>query len=652
LRIADLWLRCRLTSRAWAADPHLNRLYKQFVVAKDALVSLIENSNLLGEKFKRYVARSEEVFGIRVSNLSLARHRADSTQKPLARLVLFIDAMFAVAADISCSRRGREAQIADTFLQMSAEDYLQLAMMADAGDEAIQLVRLCDSESFDPATTPAEVGAFRARIRRLFMERGCLELPGFTRFAMDILKLQRVYTRRQGQRLRFGCGPAGAPLDIVNRCLERMHGWCVIAISVLDAEFPDFEILQSFSVFNIGGGDGGRRGSSGIVDDGHPSDFNPAQLQHIDRLAKTFHVSPRQLQEEIADFRPRAAAEMKSSGCLPQEAWRKAVQKVMLSIDLRVKERHPLDALVPVLTRWLTLVCTTSAVEQGFAKMLHTIRVQQRAGPNAEADAAKCVLDWDPLEAPQVLEGAQRAWAAFYGAPRKAGRARLDKGAARPLAEFDSGSARNSEISFLRARRRAVQRAAVGSAGIVGAQGAVPLPQRWTAEQAAEVAFQRKKREHRLVQALQEGALAQNEITEQLKQAHDDLQKKEVSRERVRKADQQRSAALRAGALHGRRLSQEDLRDKAVWVEAGVLETINGGCHAFMSAARKLRMRLVEERCQARAALIAVRVSGVNACPWRLPNPNGMQLRILVAARRMCSSWLTWQSLASRQSLQ
>lgn len=586
----------RLTSRAWSADQYLNRLYKQYVVAKDSLVSMVENSNLLGEKFKRYVRRSAGVYGIQVSNLSLARHRADSTQKPLARLVLYIDALFAVAMDVSNSRSGREAQVAENFLQMGTEEYLQLAMMADAGDEAIQVVRLCDSESFDPATTPAEVAGFRARIKHLFIERGCLELHGFTHFAVGVLTQQRVYTsRRQGLRLRFGCGPQGPPLGMVTRCLERMHGWCVIATSVLDAEFPDFELLQSFSVFNLGGGP---RGSAGISGGGaeHPRAFSAAQLQHVDRLAKTFGVCPLQLQQEIADFRPLADAAM-STGCSAQEAWRVAVQKVMRS-DQRVQDSHPFNALVPVLIRWLTLVCTTSAIEQGFAKMLHSIRAQQRPGPNAESDAAKCVLDWDAQEEPQVLERARRVWASHYGKTRQWRGSRMDKGAARPLAEFDEGSARNSEISFLRARRLAVRRAAARADSL----DSIPLPGRWTAEQAAEVTFQQKKREHRRLQALQEGTLADSEITVELEQANAALQKSELAKERKRNSEHERRAALGAG----RRLSREDLEGKAVWVEAGVSVGISGGSAAFNSALRKLRMRQVDERCQACAAPEAV----------------------------------------------
>ena len=68
-------------------------------------------------------------------------------------------------------------------------------------------------------------------------------------------------------------------------------------------------------------------------------------------------------------------------------------------------ERHPSAALHPVLIRWFTFMCTTSQVERDFAKMLHTLRLQQsRAGQEAEADTAKCVLDYVASEELEVLE--------------------------------------------------------------------------------------------------------------------------------------------------------------------------------------------------------------------------------------------------------
>ena len=581
----------RLTSRAWAADPFLNRVYRQYITSRDSLVSTIENSNLLSDKFQHYVRRSQGVYGIQVSNLSLARHRADSTQKPLARMVLFIDALLCVALHLSNSRGGREAQIGETFLQLSAEDYLQLSMMADAGDEAIQLVRLCDTECFDPATTPSQVGAFRARIKHLFVDRGCLELRGFTAFALDILSTQRVFTSKRGLRATFGFGPGGVPADLLQRCLGRMHGWCVIASSVLEAEFPSFEVLQSFSVFSQCQASVGIRGGSS-----RGSDFSPEQRAHIERLAETFGVDAQQLLLEIADHWPLAAAAMQASGRSSQDSWRSAVQSTRATQQRQ--QTHPSNALAPVLLRWLTLVCTNSAVEQGFAKMLHASRAQQsRASPDAEADTAKCVLDWDAAEEPAVLEGARQVWADFYGAARRRDVRRLDRGARRRLEAFDERRARNTEIAFLRARRTAVAEAA-SSAGICGGGGdgaaGIPLPDQWAPEQAAEVEFQQNKRQKRLVQALREGALRQPEVTPELQLASDACFARELVAERRRQAAQRQIAAL--AGVPGRQPQPSDLRGSAVWVAADIAAE----CQGFLPAMRKLQMSLVKRRCQDR----------------------------------------------------
>ena len=68
------------------------------------------------------------------------------------------------------------------------EKYLQLAMIADAADEALLVTRLFDDEDCDSATTLEDVGNFKTRIRVLFGEsEGCFHMQGYTHFACDHL---------------------------------------------------------------------------------------------------------------------------------------------------------------------------------------------------------------------------------------------------------------------------------------------------------------------------------------------------------------------------------------------------------------------------------------------------------------------------------
>ena len=164
----------------------LNDIYQRYVTARHSMVNVIENSHIFEAKFKDCVEQSKHSFGIHVKNLSLAKHRFDSTQKPVGRMILFMDAVISVALFILArrARSSREGKIAEDFLRgLTMEDYIQLAMMADAGDETIMLVRLCDCEDFDPATTTHEIAQFRKRIVYLFQHGGCLRTEGYTRLS-------------------------------------------------------------------------------------------------------------------------------------------------------------------------------------------------------------------------------------------------------------------------------------------------------------------------------------------------------------------------------------------------------------------------------------------------------------------------------------
>eukprot|EP00971_Amphidinium_carterae_P249426 4951047-Amphidinium_carterae.2 len=41
--------------------------------------------------------------------------------------------------------------------------------------------------------------------------------------------------------------------DLNNTCLQRMQGWQNLAMFVLQAEFPDFELCNAFVIFCLGG---------------------------------------------------------------------------------------------------------------------------------------------------------------------------------------------------------------------------------------------------------------------------------------------------------------------------------------------------------------------------------------------------------------
>ena len=134
------------------------------------------------------------MFVLRIRDLGLAKQRFDSTQKPLARTILYFDALMMTACWISVNRQGQpEAQHADRFLKfVNEERVLQLAMAVDAGDESIQLTRFLDTEAYDIAELPMQLYLFFNKLNALFIDGRCVE-TGYTSHSLKIMKRARGY---------------------------------------------------------------------------------------------------------------------------------------------------------------------------------------------------------------------------------------------------------------------------------------------------------------------------------------------------------------------------------------------------------------------------------------------------------------------------
>ena len=108
--------------------------------------NLIQNSPDLSRRFGDRVRALEdnEVSGARIKNLRFCKPRFNSAQAPLSRIVLYFDAILGVAVEISAIRNDdAPGRIAKDFLSYIDEEVaLQAAMMADAGDQNLEITRL------------------------------------------------------------------------------------------------------------------------------------------------------------------------------------------------------------------------------------------------------------------------------------------------------------------------------------------------------------------------------------------------------------------------------------------------------------------------------------------------------------------------------
>ncbi len=167
------------------ADPFIKQLLDFMVFDKNSLVRLIQYSETFSSWFAEEIHRQEQqpVSSKRIKNLRFAKQRFESTQKPIDRSVLFLEALIATAQRILADR-GRsstEGKQAEIFLRyLDPEVLLTLAMCADAGDESLLLTRTADDEDMQPEVWPEQCEEYLQRLLTLFgAEQFCFQ-SGYT----------------------------------------------------------------------------------------------------------------------------------------------------------------------------------------------------------------------------------------------------------------------------------------------------------------------------------------------------------------------------------------------------------------------------------------------------------------------------------------
>ena len=163
----------------------------------------------------------------------------------MGRTCLHLHACIKTAVQLVTTRGGSDpiGCLAKTWLQwLDTDKCVMLSMMAGAADQSLWLTRLLDAEDTYPALLHAELQSFTMANDALFSGRGCLHTFGYTSVMLQILKKQVVFVVGNSTCC-IGC-EAGVPDDTIDRCLDRMKAYAVLARATLAAEFPCFELAQ------------------------------------------------------------------------------------------------------------------------------------------------------------------------------------------------------------------------------------------------------------------------------------------------------------------------------------------------------------------------------------------------------------------------
>lgn len=608
----------RISARPWKADPVLDETIKTIVTQKKSIVSLIQESYEFGDWFAQNKSQLSRQIGIKVRNLSLARHRFDSTSKPISRAATSMYALIKTADQIARLRRPTSQEVvkAKEFLNfISAERVLLVAMLADAGQENIRLTRLCDKETTNSEDLPWQVESLIQRVTMLFVDGEVLEV-GHTKWVLEMLRTVPHNYFIDGVPKTIG-GRDCLPRPVIDRCLARMASWVKMAQSVVEAEFPDFRVLAAMGVFSLT--EGNLRGSGS----------RDCFATQCERVAKFFKLDAATFVEQLNDILPFAKTVKDFKGVSNKEAWRRALGKVGFR-----SATHPSDALLRPLQAWVAWSPSTSGLEQNFSAMerVYGKRVSSLLDSGL-LDLLTLVVEHEQVkkrgERQKVLHAAQDLWLTHFGSTRRCVDPHLHKGVAQGSGHPEgpkNGKTYKTEAAFLREREAQVHRRQqewIKAGKRKSAQSRIDQASAstWTASMQAEVDFQAAKRLRRMVHAAAEHQVLPQEMARQenFEDAKANVEKKAAAQEKRALSSHLRKKAVLDSGTNPALLRA--LQGRAVFFSAG--DPDGPGVRARL---QQLKLVVTRSRIKADAVVVDNVVEPGQRNLWQLVLHGGIAL--------------------------
>ena len=292
-------------------------------------------------------------------------------------------------------------------------------MMADGADDGYALVQLHD-QPFDTATMNNDVFCFLLRIIELYHKGEVVNTFSYTKFMLDSLKepitvpSTSAHTSMKTVGSRCGVGE-----DIIANCLQRMAKWVKLSIYVVQAEYPSFEIVQCFTVFEISLRCGGPE--------------QECLTKKIEHVANVCRVPALSFANQRADLLPVARLHKESTVETHFQCWVHACHRFE-SAKPDFRKRHPTYAFRPPLRRYGVFKPWTAEVESNFGVIKGVLReTRLNSLESTEEDVVKVILDLpesgDQTERAATFEEARCVWRENYGIARQnPTHARIDTG--------------------------------------------------------------------------------------------------------------------------------------------------------------------------------------------------------------------------------
>ena len=494
----------RILERPWRADDYLDTIVTSLVTGRSSITQLIQHSF----DFKQWYAEAtgaskSKAVSTSFKTLRAALHRYESLVTPLSCFVLDLEAILSVAMRIARERSGEQAgRSAASFLAaVEPEMLLTAAMLADAGDEGLQLIRWFDQDDCksDSAMVNSRVKQFLESVRLLFVEEQVLKLRGHTHVMLRWLSTSHVLA--WGSEVKSLGGPMACPPALQQRCLQRLKAWVALAEKVLAAEFPEFEAVAAMRVFDVS--------ESCTELDSLGADDLRNIPQHVaadlTRIAQTFDSDPVCLQMEWLDFRPRARWHAQQARCTNVVAWQKALKEVQNR--RQTAERHPCQHLREMLAVYASICISDSVLERSFSQAASKIPAEARHVRSHTESIRMSLLALSESDILENVDLMKAIWTKYLPSSRSGAFDRIDRG----RRQFSKREAPHTQGAFLKARREEVVQAKAGRADLV-TQPIMLEDGVWTEGHKKEQEFNDKKRKKRKIEALIAGSLLESEI--------------------------------------------------------------------------------------------------------------------------------------------
>ncbi|CAK0839732.1 unnamed protein product [Prorocentrum cordatum] len=429
----------RLLSRPWKADPFLRQVHSLFVTDEKSPTKLIQYSEQFSASFQKNISAIEPHLRAVAKPSNAVKDLRYAGHRVESGQLPLERSVLYFPAVIA-------TLAATNFMnELDSEKALHFAMLADAGEEHYQLMRPLDYEGFPADDLSFNLSAFVDRVKTLF-------------------------------------GAGGHPTM---------------------AEFPSFETIQAWGVFNVVQHDR----DMGAHAEGSA---NVQRHKQMERLIEAFGIEATadELVGQMESARhlvTRVAAEKSLSS---RDAWMRAAEMATANKRGGVLDTSlsPPSKLMQVIVRYWAAGGSTSGVEQSFGKG-YNHRVAS-LGNDACCDRME-IVELEKSDLPQALQMATDIWSDIFGRPRASGsgnrQLRSDAGGQHLQARHEG-----CEGGWRQNRKRQLDAAA--SPGMLKSvhavdPGAMLQPETWTDEQSKEMVFVHAKKCQRLSEEARAGRL-------------------------------------------------------------------------------------------------------------------------------------------------